>query len=61
MPNVLMVTPYWPPVNKVGVWRVLRTARYLPERGWKPVISHFLRSAGLGHVQVKERQQPARP
>ena len=30
-------------------------------RGWKPVISHFLRSAGLGHVQVKERQQPARP
>ena len=25
-------------------------------RGWKPVISHFLRSAGLGHVQVRERQ-----
>ena len=21
-------------------------------RGWKPVVSHFLRSAGLGHVQV---------
>ena len=30
-------------------------------RGWKPVISHFLRSAGLGHVQVRQRQQPARP
>ena len=30
-------------------------------RGWKPVISHFLRSAGLGHVQARERQQPARP
>ena len=22
-------------------------------RGWKPVVSHFLRRAGLGHVQVK--------
>ena len=33
-----MVTPYWPPVNKVGVWRVIRTARYLPERGWTPII-----------------------
>ena len=30
-------------------------------RGWKPVISHFLRSAGLGHVQVRERQRPTRP
>ena len=38
MARVLMVTPYWPPVNKVGIWRVLRTARYLPEYGWTPVI-----------------------
>ena len=38
MPKVLMVTPYWPPVNKVGVWRVLRSARYLPESQWTPVI-----------------------
>ena len=36
--SVLMVSPYWPPVNKVGVWRVLRAARYLPERGWTPII-----------------------
>lgn len=33
-----MVTPYWPPVNRVGVWRVLRTARYLPKHGWTPTI-----------------------
>ena len=38
MPKVLMVTPYWPPLNKVGVWRVLRAARYLPDHGWTPVI-----------------------
>ena len=38
MPKVLMVTPYWPPVNKVGVWRALRTARYLPDYNWTPVI-----------------------
>ena len=38
MPKVLMVTPYWPPVNKVGVWRVMRTARYLSEFGWIPLI-----------------------
>ena len=38
MPKVLMVTPYWPPVNKVGVWRVLRTVRYLPDHQWTPVI-----------------------
>lgn len=38
MPKVLMVTPYWPPVNKVGVWRALRTARYLPDHNWTPVI-----------------------
>lgn len=38
MPRVLMVTPYWPPINKVGVWRALRAARYLPDYGWTPVI-----------------------
>ena len=38
MPKALLVTPYWPPVNKVGVWRVLRAARYLPEYQWTPTI-----------------------
>lgn len=38
MRRALLVTPYWPPVNRVGVWRVLRTARYLKDYHWEPVI-----------------------
>ena len=36
--RVLVVTPYWPPVNRVGVWRPLRVCRYLSEWGWTPVV-----------------------
>ena len=36
--RVLILTPYWPPVNRVGLWRPLRVSRYLNEFGWTPVI-----------------------
>ena len=36
--RVLVVTPYWPPVNRVGVWRPLRICRYLNEWGWTPIV-----------------------
>jgi hypothetical protein len=36
--RVLVVTPYWPPVNRVGVWRPLRVCRYLHEWGWTPIV-----------------------
>lgn len=36
--RVLIITPYWPPVNRVGLWRPLRLCRYLPEFGWTPIV-----------------------
>ena len=36
--KVLMMSPYWPPTNRIGLWRALRLARYLPEFNWTPVI-----------------------
>jgi glycosyltransferase involved in cell wall biosynthesis len=36
--KVLLITYYWPPAGGPGVQRVLKSAKYLPEFGWKPVI-----------------------
>lgn len=36
--KVLMMSPYWPPTNRIGLWRALRLARYLPDHNWTPVI-----------------------
>ncbi|PRY85730.1 glycosyltransferase family 4 protein [Mongoliibacter ruber] len=36
--RVLIITYYWPPSAGSGVQRWLKTAKYLPEFGWEPVI-----------------------
>lgn len=36
--RVLMVTPVWPPLGAIGVRRVVRLARLLPQYGWQPVV-----------------------
>jgi len=36
--SVLMIAPYWPPVNAMGTRRSLRLARRLPALGWDPLI-----------------------
>lgn len=36
--RVLMVAYTFPPATSVGVFRVLRFVKYLPERGWQPLV-----------------------
>ncbi len=36
--KVLIVAYYWPPKGGVGVLRWLKTAKYLPEFGWQPLV-----------------------
>lgn len=36
--KVLMITYLWPPMEGVGLMRVSKFAKYLPEYGWEPVI-----------------------
>jgi glycosyltransferase involved in cell wall biosynthesis len=36
--RVLMITPYFPPVNVVGARRPLMLVRHLPRHGWHPVV-----------------------
>ena len=38
MKKVLVITYYWPPSGGSGVQRWLKTAKYLPQFGWEPVI-----------------------
>jgi len=38
MRKVLMVAYHFPPVASVGVFRVVKFAKYLPRFGWKPVV-----------------------
>lgn len=38
MKKVLLVTYYWPPSGGAGVQRVLKTAKYLRDFGWEPVV-----------------------
>jgi glycosyltransferase involved in cell wall biosynthesis len=36
--KILIITYYWPPAAGPGVQRFLKTAKFLPEFGWKPYI-----------------------
>lgn len=38
MKRVLIITYYWPPNGGAGVQRWLKMAKYLPARGWQPVV-----------------------
>lgn len=38
MKRVLIVTYYWPPSGGSGVQRWVKFAKYLPARGWQPVV-----------------------
>lgn len=38
MKNVLLISYYFPPSGGPGVQRMLKFARYLPERGYRPVV-----------------------
>jgi len=38
MKKVLLITYYWPPSGGAGVQRVLKTAKYLRDFGWEPII-----------------------
>ncbi len=38
MRKVLMISHGYPPVGGSGMLRTLKFSRYLPERGWKPVV-----------------------
>lgn len=37
-PTVLVITYYFPPSGGAGVQRVLKTVKYLPQLGWKPIV-----------------------
>jgi len=47
--KLLIVTYYFPPVGGVGVQRVLKWVKYLPEFGIEPVI--LTNEHGLGYIQ----------
>jgi len=47
--KVLIVTYYFPPVGGIGVQRVLKWIKYLPQNGIEPVV--LTSGHGLGHVQ----------
>jgi glycosyltransferase involved in cell wall biosynthesis len=38
MKKVLIITYYWPPGGGAGIYRVLKTVKYLPHFDWQPVI-----------------------
>ncbi len=38
MKTVLVIAYYWPPSGGAGVQRILKFVKYLPERGWRPVV-----------------------
>ena len=38
MKRVLIITYYWPPSGGAGVQRWLKTVKYLPQFGWKPIV-----------------------
>lgn len=38
MKKVLVITYYWPPSGGAGVQRILKTAKYIREFGWEPII-----------------------
>ncbi len=38
MKKILIITYYWPPAAGPGVQRLLKTAKFLPEFGWKPYV-----------------------
>lgn len=38
MKRVIIITYYWPPAGGSGVQRWLKYSKYLPEKGWKPII-----------------------
>ena len=38
MKRLLIITYYWPPTGGSGVQRWVKFSKYLPERGWQPVI-----------------------
>ena len=35
---VLIFTYYWPPASSGGVWRFLKTVKYLPQYNWTPIV-----------------------
>lgn len=37
-PSILIITYYWPPAGGPGVQRMLKTAKYLPSFGYRPII-----------------------
>lgn len=38
MPRLLLITPYFPPMSRVGAKRPLALARHLPGAGWEVVV-----------------------
>jgi len=59
MRRVLMVAYYFPPVASVGVFRVVKFAKYLPKFGWNPIIltvrNHDLNMVGVNPNFVRDR------
>jgi len=38
MKKVLIITYYWPPAGGIGVQRIAKFCKYLPECGWEPIV-----------------------
>jgi len=41
MKNLLIISPYFPPIGGSGVFRLFRWVKYLPEFGIRPIVVHY--------------------
>jgi len=41
MKNLLVISPYFPPIGGSGVFRLFRWVKYLPEFGIRPIVVHY--------------------
>ncbi len=46
MKEVLIISPYFPPIGGSGVFRLHRWVKYLPEFGFRPIVIHYDRLPG---------------
>jgi glycosyltransferase involved in cell wall biosynthesis len=61
MRSFLYLTPYFPPMRRVGALRPLKFARHLPAHGWTPVVLCDLRASDAVDVDALEAVPTAIP
>jgi hypothetical protein len=61
MRSFLYLTPYFPPMRRVGALRPLKFARHMPTHGWSPVVLCDLRRGDAVDVDMLDAVPPGLP